>query len=100
MSFLTKNPQNRLRTIIFTDGTLRSVTRETDDVKMTFVNYCGSLVEISFRGVSRLLLGDVFDGAGIMEASFQWSGDSWMARFTDDDNETILELTYADVDVE
>lgn len=90
----SKKPRNELSSVVFTDSTLKSLTKNDQEAVLQLLDYCDSLLEIRFLGVSRVLAPGPVDGVEIMEAEFRWTGDAWVAAFRDDDGETVVEMSY------
>ena len=94
MKLFGKKPKNLLKSMIFTDSMVKFFSKNDDQVYLTLMDYCDSLVKISFIGVTHVLVDEHIVGMEIMEALFHWTGDSWVVNFKNDDGETILELSY------
>ncbi len=96
-----KQPKNELKSVIFTDSTLKSLTADDKEVVLSLVDYCDSLLDIRFYGVSRIFLlpDEPVDGVGIRDVSLRWNGDCWIINLKDHSDETVLELSYENADL-
>ena len=96
MSLFRRTPRNSLDSIVFADGTIKEVRKKGDQVDLFFEDYCNSMVSISFHEVSRLIFDEDIAREEVMDVQFYWTGTSWTTSFKNDDQETILEISYKD----
>ncbi len=94
-----KQPKNELKSVIFTDCTLKSLTEKDTEAVLRLIDYSDSILDIRFHGVSRILNDDPVGDREIMDVSFHWNGDTWIINLRNDDGETVLELTYENADL-
>lgn len=90
---------NPLSGTIFTDGIIAAVSRNgKSSLVVDFEDYAGAKLRLHFSEVIHFLVGELPER--VERASCSRSNEQWLARFTDDDEYTVLEVAFAEMSID